>query len=324
VALVNSSGNVVDRYEYDAYGSCSVYDGSHNPRSQPSDGNPYLFTGRRVDFLDDGNLVLQYNRNRYYDYYLGRWLTHDPFGINPAAGKPNPFSIRRQYMDGVNLYEYVRSNVPSLSDPTAWVAFGPVASYSFAMHLYERDIWPNPDDHIGYFRLTVDVKCQKCETNATCCWKPVISKKLKFPPAKPQSMGWPNGFIDRVEHWAHSEYWNYEGVDLLYVDWTGVAWEGGGAGAAAGGGVGGTAGAIIGGFVGTYLLPGPGSWKGCLIGGSIGGGIGGFVGTKIAGSDFGGSFEHFSVYFCDCNGTVHKVSSHATNTYGDDELYWIP
>jgi hypothetical protein len=51
-----------------------------------------LFTGRRVDILDNGSLKIQYNRNRYYDYYTGRWLTHDPLGINPA-GVCNDFCI---------------------------------------------------------------------------------------------------------------------------------------------------------------------------------------------------------------------------------------
>ncbi len=76
--------------------------GTNNP-------NPYLFTGRRLDILDGGSLKLQYNRNRYYDTYTGRWLTKDPLGIDPAAmaGKIRPAA---QYKDGMNLYEYVKSN----------------------------------------------------------------------------------------------------------------------------------------------------------------------------------------------------------------------
>jgi len=63
--------------------------------------NPYLFTGRRVDILDNGSVKLQYNRNRYYDQYTGRWLTHDP----------------EEYVDGLSLYEYVRSNPCGGLDP---------------------------------------------------------------------------------------------------------------------------------------------------------------------------------------------------------------
>jgi len=78
----NVSGTVLERYEYDAYGNCNVLD---NDFSDDSDGisgynNPYLFTGRRVDILDTCSLKIQYSRNRYYDYYAGRWLSHDPLG----------------------------------------------------------------------------------------------------------------------------------------------------------------------------------------------------------------------------------------------------
>ena len=51
--------------------------------------------------MDNSSLKIQYNRNSYYDYYTGRWLTHDPLG----------------YIDGMNLYEYVRSNPFGYSDP---------------------------------------------------------------------------------------------------------------------------------------------------------------------------------------------------------------
>ena len=47
-------------------------------------------------------MKIQYNRNRYYDYYTGRWLTYDPLG----------------YVDGLNLYEYPRSNPVILVDPS--------------------------------------------------------------------------------------------------------------------------------------------------------------------------------------------------------------
>ena len=110
-----------------------------------------MFTGRRVDILNKGSLKLQYNRNRYYDQYTGRWLTHDPLGINPTECEGNPsflyeqddtnhnldihpdititseiyqpilqsegFEPKNQYMDGPSLYEYVRSNPVTYMDP---------------------------------------------------------------------------------------------------------------------------------------------------------------------------------------------------------------
>jgi RHS repeat-associated protein len=54
-----------------------------------------------MDYLDSGSLKIQYNRNRYYDYYTGRWLTQDPLS----------------YVDGINLYEYARSSPGVNTDP---------------------------------------------------------------------------------------------------------------------------------------------------------------------------------------------------------------
>jgi RHS repeat-associated protein len=119
VALVNLTGStVLERYEYDAYGNPYILEPNFadDPDGQSDYGNPYLFTGRRVDFLDDGNLILQYNRHRYYDYYMGRWFTQDPMGINPA-GAANVFAIGYQYKAGMNLYDYVGARPGQRSDP---------------------------------------------------------------------------------------------------------------------------------------------------------------------------------------------------------------
>ncbi len=71
--------------------------------------NPYLFTGRDLDVLfngpgdsgDDHDFRIQYNRARYYDPENGRWLQRDPL----------------EYVDGMNLYEYVASGPTNWQDP---------------------------------------------------------------------------------------------------------------------------------------------------------------------------------------------------------------
>ena len=70
-----------DDYDY-IYDDCSAY------------GTNYLFTGREVDCLYGDTLKIQYNRNRYLDYYTGRWMQQDPLG----------------YINGLNLYIYVKNN----------------------------------------------------------------------------------------------------------------------------------------------------------------------------------------------------------------------
>jgi len=121
VALLQSgsTGAVLERYEYDAYGNFYVLEPNFadDPDGKSDYGNPYLFTGRRVDILDNGSLTIQYNRNRYYDYYTGRWTTHDPLGIDPAGSETNPFGVTTQYRNGMNLYEYAYSYPLLALDP---------------------------------------------------------------------------------------------------------------------------------------------------------------------------------------------------------------
>jgi hypothetical protein len=58
-ALTTWTGALVERYEYDAYGSPYILEPNFaaDPDGKSDYGNPYLFTGRRVDFLDNGSLT---------------------------------------------------------------------------------------------------------------------------------------------------------------------------------------------------------------------------------------------------------------------------
>jgi len=96
-AVTNGVGAVVERYEYDAYGNVSVFDGSYSSLPGSAIGNPYMFTGREYD----PETGFYYYRARYYDPVWGRFLQQDPLG----------------YVDGMNLYEYVRENPVNWVDP---------------------------------------------------------------------------------------------------------------------------------------------------------------------------------------------------------------
>gem|GEM_PF-5972531 len=102
---VDNSGSV-DTTDWPAFRRS----GSTPANQQSYFTNPYYFTGRRVDFLDDGNLKLQLNRHRYYDYYTGRWLTQDPLGMKPFPQRANKSDLLKQYSDTLNLYEYAVSS----------------------------------------------------------------------------------------------------------------------------------------------------------------------------------------------------------------------
>ena len=106
VALIDDQGNVVERYEYDAYGKPYFYDGSFNSRNQTAYNNVILFCGYRFD----EELDKYHIRHRELAPYTGRWVSHDPLGITPNAPWPNEFSPIHQNHDGMNLYEYVKSN----------------------------------------------------------------------------------------------------------------------------------------------------------------------------------------------------------------------
>ena len=144
-ALMGSTGSApIERYEYDAYGNCQIMDASYNPRSRSLYGNPYYFTGRQLDELDGGNLKIQYNRNRYYDYYTGRWLTQDPLGIDPAADPHrSPFWALGQYVDGSNLYEYANTDPLVKHDPWG------LRTEVWEGTIYESEFKPKDESYIA-------------------------------------------------------------------------------------------------------------------------------------------------------------------------------
>ncbi|MFC1524963.1 RHS repeat domain-containing protein [Planctomycetota bacterium] len=97
-AATNSSGVVVERYSYDAYGNVSFYDGSGTPISQSTIGNRILFTGREYDI----EVKLYHYRIRGYSAEMGRFLQRD---LAP-------------YDELANLYTYASSNPIFFTDPS--------------------------------------------------------------------------------------------------------------------------------------------------------------------------------------------------------------
>jgi RHS repeat-associated protein len=75
-ALTDVTGTVVEGYQYDAYGQQTVLapDFTTITGTTSLHGNPYLYTGQRLDPESD----LLYFRNRYYSSTLGRFMSRDP------------------------------------------------------------------------------------------------------------------------------------------------------------------------------------------------------------------------------------------------------
>jgi hypothetical protein len=112
-------GDVLERYEYDAYGNCTIWDAGFTTERQTSNyGNPYLFQGKRLDMLDNESLKLMAWPYRNYSTYLGRWTQAEKLGMIPNDNKKiNSFDVRKQYKDGLGLYEAFASNPVINLDP---------------------------------------------------------------------------------------------------------------------------------------------------------------------------------------------------------------
>ncbi|HNW89197.1 MAG TPA: RHS repeat-associated core domain-containing protein [Bacteroidales bacterium] len=115
VAVTDNTGTVVERYEYDGYGTPSIFDAAYVPRAATAIGNTYMFTGREYD-TETG---YYYYRARTYNPLWGRFLQRDPVGI---------------WLDEVNAgngYGYVGNNPIIRLDPNGelfWVIAGVVVA----------------------------------------------------------------------------------------------------------------------------------------------------------------------------------------------------
>jgi RHS repeat-associated protein len=101
LALTDKDGAVVEYYEYTDYGYPTIYAPNGTVRTVSAVGNTLMWGARPWD----REAGLYYFRYRWYDPYLGRFITRDPIGI---------------WGDGIsngNGYAYVGNNPWSMVDP---------------------------------------------------------------------------------------------------------------------------------------------------------------------------------------------------------------
>lgn len=97
-ALSDSTGTILERYAYSAYGSPEYLSATFDLRFNSSFAWETLYCGYRFQ----AGPKLYHVRNRVLCSSLGVWAQRDPLG----------------YADGPNLYEYSRSNPTNRLDPT--------------------------------------------------------------------------------------------------------------------------------------------------------------------------------------------------------------
>ncbi len=85
-----TDGTIDNALTYDSYG---------NVLTQTGTGDRFKFTGREWD----GEVGLQFNRARYYDPAIGRWVSEDPIVFEAGDS---------------NLYRYVGNQPVAFNDPT--------------------------------------------------------------------------------------------------------------------------------------------------------------------------------------------------------------
>ena len=96
--ITDDQGELVENYEYDAFGSTTITDKNGAIHQASSIGNYYAYTGR----VYEANANLYNYRFREYNPRIGRLYQRDPLGY--SAG-------------GSNLYTYVDNNPINYTDP---------------------------------------------------------------------------------------------------------------------------------------------------------------------------------------------------------------
>jgi RHS repeat-associated protein len=127
-ATTNSSGTIVEAYDFDAYGNTLIFNqpgsGSNwwapDANQSPDALCQFLFTGQRFD-AETGNY---YYKERYFSAILGRFLSRDPI----------------LYWSGdMSLTRYVRNN-PIVYSDTLGLIFGGEFNLSFGLDIYPEGV----------------------------------------------------------------------------------------------------------------------------------------------------------------------------------------
>ncbi|MBI5021965.1 MAG: RHS repeat protein [Ignavibacteriales bacterium] len=155
VAMMNSVGAAVERYEYDAWGQTTIWDGNYSVQRDSSHiGNRFMFTSREYD----AEIGMYNYRAREYDPELGRFLQRDPIVSD----------------ENVGLYSYVNNNPISGFDPLGLANSGPygqslsnlddngIVAVKYPYHRYLPQQNSHRKEHCPGGHCFVPGKCHAC------------------------------------------------------------------------------------------------------------------------------------------------------------------
>ena len=128
IAIRDGNGNIVARYEYDAWGNCTVIDASERENTSSTfigNINPFRYRG----YYYDTETGFYYLQTRYYDPSICRFINADNYElVSTLASTPGQ----------LNLYAYCNNNPIMFTDETGENAWPIVVLFAVVMAIFAK------------------------------------------------------------------------------------------------------------------------------------------------------------------------------------------
>ena len=178
-ATTNTSGSVVERYSYNAYGVRTVKNSAGATLAGSAMSQDRAFTG----YKSDNESALMYARNRVYFGKLGRFVSRDPISYNDGWGLYAAYFVPGKLdWQGLGVNPPPTNVLPPDMPPSFGCDDGtPMGqsrereeTKSCAYECYKLADWTCPCTPTGY-NSTQETGVRKRKITETCIWMPVPS-----------------------------------------------------------------------------------------------------------------------------------------------------